>query len=266
DRHRRKERPRHHRDPRAFRGPQRSGPGQRRCADRGVSRVRPGPGRRGGGLLGRRRGVLRWLGSEICSEPRRSGAPARRSRLPGPRRRRAAWADGPLAPRTHEASHRSGGRPRGRGWNGTGAVVRPEGHGRGRLFRRLLPALGHPAPRRRHGAAAAARRAGQGAGHHPDRPQGRGRGSVSDRALRAHRAQGPGPRGRRGAGPRDRPLPAGMRARRPPIGSAAAWLAGRRGAAARMGHLGPCDRERGRAGRRPLFGRQGAPRGFCEAL
>ena len=97
----------------------------------------------------------------------------------------SARTDGADAAAAVQAGDRRGRRAGGRGRDGARAVVRHPRDGAKRLHGRLLPALGRAADRRRHRAAAAHRRAGQGARHHPDRPQGAGAGMLRDRAVRA---------------------------------------------------------------------------------
>ena len=139
-----------------------------------------------------------------------TGRAAEGTRLPARTRPGAARPDGTVPPRALEAGHRRGRRAGGRRRLRARALVRPARDGGGRLFRRLLPALGHPAHRRRHRAPAAHRRPGPGPRHHPDRPQGHGRGGLPHRPLRARRAEVQGARGGRGARAGDRALPAGM--------------------------------------------------------
>ena len=106
---------------------------------------------------------------------------------------------------------------------------------RERLLRRLLPALGRAADRRRHGAPAAPGRPGQGAGDHHDRPQGDGGGELPHRLVREGRAARQGARGGRGDGAGDRPLPAGVHALRSPVGLPRVRQVGARGPGERVG-------------------------------
>ena len=148
------------------------------------------------------------------------------------RRRAGRWARRAGA---GQAGDRRGRGPGGGGRHGACHVVRRARDGRERLFRRLLPALGRAADRRRHGAPAAPRRAwarpwrssSRAARCRPRRPTASALPSASLRGTG-------GARGRRGDGPGDRPLPAGVRARRPPLGLSRARLAGRRGDAQGM--------------------------------
>ena len=114
--------------------------------------------------------------------------PVGRLDFPKGRRQGAARAARSLAPGAVQARDRRGGGP-GRGRrHGAGHVVRRARDGRERLLRRLLPALGRAADRRRHGAAAAPRRPGQGAGDHHDGSQGDGGGELPHRPVREGRA------------------------------------------------------------------------------
>ena len=116
------------------------------------------------------------------STSRRSGRIGRDGRLP------AAGSDGAVTPAAVQAGDRRRER-RGRGRrHGTGAVVRHAGDGRGRVLRRLLPALRRAADRWRHGAAAAPGRHGPRDGPDPHRPQGRGGRGAADGAVQSRRA------------------------------------------------------------------------------
>ena len=138
-----------------------------------------------------------------------------------------------------------------------------QGHGGGRLFRRLLPALGHPAHRRRHRAPAAACRPGPGPRHHPDRPQGRGRGGLSHRRSPSASRRSPlaarSPRRSRTRSPASRKTacaPTGARS------TARHGLPVAGGAPQRMADLGPCARRGGRRRRGAVLVRQGRGRDF----
>ena len=85
------------------------------------------------------------------------------------------------APRARQAGDRRGRRAGGRRRLRARAVVRRARDGAVRVLRRLLPALGRAADRRRHGAPAAHRRHGPRAGDHPHRAQGAGRGGAAHR-------------------------------------------------------------------------------------
>ena len=82
-------------------------------------------------------------------------------------------ADGPDAPPALQAGDRRGRRLCRRGRARAGAVVRPARGVGEREVRRVLPALGRAADRRRHGAPAAPDRPQPRARHDPDRPRGR---------------------------------------------------------------------------------------------
>ena len=134
-------------------------------------------------------------------------------------------------------------------------MVRRARDGGERLLRRLLPALGRAADRRRHGAAAAPRRPGQGAGDHHDGPQGDGGGELPHRPVREGRPARQGARGGRGDGAGDRPLPAGVHARRPPLRLPRLGQVGARGSGKRVG-----DQRRHRQGRGHRRRRRASPR------
>ena len=87
-----------------------------------------------------------------------------------------------------------------------------------RGVRRVLPALGRAADRRRHRAAAAHRRAGPCARHDPHRAARRRGGGAAHGSRRPRRAGRAGARRGRGARRRDRALPAALHARGPPLG------------------------------------------------
>ena len=195
------------------------------------------------GVLGRGRRLLRGLGSQERVGPR-PGQSRRPPRLPQGRRQGAARSARPLAPGDVEARDRRRRGPGGGRRHGAGDVVRRARHGRERLLRRLLPALGRSADRRRHGAPAAPGRPGQGAGDHHDGPQGDGRGVLPHRPVREGRPARQGARGGRGHGAGDRPLPAGVHALRPPLGLSRLGQVGARGPGERVG-----DERRHRQGR-----------------
>ena len=92
-----------------------------------------------------------------------------------------------------QTGDRRGQRIRRRRGSGVGVVVRSAGGRGGCRVRRVLPALGGAADRRRHRAAAAADRAQPGDGHDPHRPRGARRRSAGDRVGQSGGAQGPGP-------------------------------------------------------------------------
>src|SRR5204863_91972 len=84
--------------------------------------------------------------------------------------------------------------------NPTRALVRPAGRIGEREVRRVLPALGRAAGRRRHGAPAAADRPQPRARHDPDRPRGRRPRGVRLGPRQPPGARRPGARRRQGAG------------------------------------------------------------------
>ena len=140
-----------------------------------LARLRSRSGAIGRGAVRRGRGVLRRLRPEIrrhVARPRKSAWPS--STFPSSDSPVPRGPMGPTPAAAVEAGDRRDRRAGGRGRHGARAVVRPARDGEERLHGRLLPPLGRAADRRRHRAAAAHRRAGQGARHHPDRPQGAG--------------------------------------------------------------------------------------------
>ena len=103
-----------------------------------------------------------------------------RDRQPGRARRRRPDGADPAA--AGQAGHRGDRGVRGRRRTRAGAVVRPAGRRGRRRARCLLPPLGSPPHRRRHGPAPPHRRRGGGDGPRPHRPTGRRRGGGADRA------------------------------------------------------------------------------------
>ena len=151
------------------------------------------------------------------ADPRRAlavlfgeGGTLLRGRRPEARSRRGAAtpcasrarrrADGADAHAAREAGHRRGRRPRRRRRARARALVRPARGGGGRGLRRLLPALGRAADRRRHRAAAAPHRPRPRARPDPHRPPGRRRGGAAHRPRQPRRPARRGARRRRGAG------------------------------------------------------------------
>ena len=142
-----------------------------------------------------------------------------------------------------------------------GPVVRPAGGGRDRHLRRLLPALGRSADRRRHRAPAPAHRDQPGDGHDPHRTRRRRPGGGGDRSGQSRRPgrSGPEPRRRssRPGSPRSRRSACAATVRRCWIRRAwtrpPPWPAEfAHGRAALAGG--------GRLGRRPVRGRRGPSR------
>ena len=141
--------------------PQRGRRSDRGRARRRVSRVRRRSRRERRGAARRGRRVLRR---------RRPEGGRHAERATGWRRD----GDGPMGPtrmRLSQAGDRRDRRARGGRRARAGAVVRPAGCRGGRRARRVLPALGRAADRRRDRPAAAPDRGQPGDGHGPDRPR-----------------------------------------------------------------------------------------------
>ena len=156
------------------------------------------------------RGGTFCAGYDLKVAASRDGAVAARSRGTGP--------DGADASSAVQAGDRRGRGLRRGGRARAGAVVRPARGVGERQVRRVLPALGRAADRRRHGAAAAPDRPQPRPRHDPDRPRGR-----RPRGLRLGPGQPagagrPGARGGQDAWPSSsRKFPADLPALRPPV-------------------------------------------------
>ena len=147
--------------------------------------------------------VLTGAGGHFCAgaDLQALGDPA----APQRRRARPARAPGPMGPTRMaftQAGDRRGRRLRGGRRAGTGADVRPARGRAQRRLRRVLPALGRAADRRRHRAAAAHRRPGPRAGPDPHRPRGGGRRGAGDGPGQPRRRRRPGAGRGAGAGAR----------------------------------------------------------------
>ena len=143
---------------------------------------------------------------------REPGAPRASRRRAGRRR-----PDGPDAHAARQAGHRRRRGPRGRGRARARRLVRPARRRRGRRLRRLLPALGHPADRRRHDPAAAPDRPQPRARPDPHRPRRLRRGGAAHGPREPARAAGQGARRGARARARDRLAAAGRPAQRPAL-------------------------------------------------
>ena len=177
-----------------------------------------GPGRRVPGLRRRRRrqrrrAVRRRAARSAPAPTSRRSAPSAATRCSESGRR----PDGPDPAAARQAGDRRDRGVRRRRRPRARDLVRPPGRGRGRRARRLLPALGRAAHRRRHGPAAPADRHRPGAGPDPHRACGRRRGGAADRAGGPRRAARSGASGGRGARPRARGAAPGLPAPGPAL-------------------------------------------------